>query len=101
MSKPKTAIPSAVASLLVLSMAGAADTAGAAAKEVEMVKCYGIVKAGLNDCQTATGSCAGTSKVDAQGDAWVYIPKGTCDKIVGASREPQAEDDITKVKTGS
>lgn len=48
-------------------------------------KCYGVVKAGKNDCQTATSSCAGTSKKDAQADAWVALPAGTCAKLVGGS----------------
>lgn len=50
-------------------------------------KCYGIAKAGKNDCQTANSSCAGTSRRDAQGDAWTYVPAGTCAKIVGGSLE--------------
>lgn len=48
-----------------------------------MEKCYGVAKAGKNDCQTAKSSCAGTSKTDHQSDAWISVPKGTCDKIVG------------------
>ena len=48
-------------------------------------KCYGIAKAGKNDCQTATSSCAGTSKKDAQADAWISVPAGACAKIVGGS----------------
>ncbi|MGB0697435.1 MAG: DUF2282 domain-containing protein [Rhodospirillaceae bacterium] len=48
-------------------------------------KCYGIAKAGKNDCQTSNTSCAGTSKVDNQGDAWIFVPTGTCEKIVGGS----------------
>ena len=48
-----------------------------------MEKCYGISKAGKNDCQTAKSSCAGTSKTDAQPDAWISVPKGACEKIVG------------------
>ncbi len=48
-------------------------------------KCYGVSKAGKNDCQTATSSCAGTAKADKQNDAWVSVPKGLCEKIVGAS----------------
>ena len=60
-----------------------------AADQAKPEKCYGIVKAGKNDCQTASGSCAGTAKQDAQKDAWVYLPKGTCEKIVGASLSPQ------------
>ena len=52
-------------------------------------KCYGVVKAGKNDCQTATHSCAGSSKQDAAHDSWVYVPTGTCDKLVGGSLEPK------------
>ena len=56
-----------------------------AAEAPAMEKCYGIVKAGKNDCQTATSACAGTSAKDGQKDAWIYIPKGSCEKIVGGS----------------
>jgi len=52
-------------------------------------KCFGIAKAGQNDCQTANSSCAGTSKRDQQGDAWIYMPTGACDKVVGGSKEPK------------
>ncbi len=48
-------------------------------------KCFGVSKAGKNDCQTATSSCAGTSKKDAQADAWLNVPKGVCGKISGGS----------------
>ena len=53
-----------------------------------MEKCYGVAKAGKNDCQTAKSSCAGTSKKDAQADAWVSVPKGACEKIVGGKLTP-------------
>ena len=58
------------------------------ASTVETEKCYGIVKAGLNDCQTAQAACAGSSTVDKQGDAFLLLPKGTCEKIVDASLKP-------------
>ena len=48
-------------------------------------KCYGVAKAGKNDCQTATSSCAGTSKKDHEASAWLAVPKGTCEKIAGGS----------------
>ena len=48
-------------------------------------KCYGIVKSGKNDCATSTEACAGQSKVDGAKDAWIAVPNGTCDKIVGGS----------------
>jgi uncharacterized membrane protein len=71
-----------------LTIAAALSTAlllGAAAAQAQgnVEKCYGVAKAGKNDCQTATSSCAGTSKKDAQADAWLSVPKGTCEKIVG------------------
>lgn len=74
-------VTTAIGSLLALGTLGA----GAAEKAPPMEKCYGIVKAGKNDCQTATSACAGTAKQDGQKDAWIYVPKGTCEKIVGAS----------------
>lgn len=58
------------------------------AKAAEMEKCYGITKAGMNDCQTANSSCAGTAKMDHQKDAFVAVPKGTCAKIAGGTLKP-------------
>jgi uncharacterized membrane protein len=76
-----------VASALAAAMAAAAaPTAQADDNE----KCYGVAKAGKNDCKTATAACAGTSKTDAQADAWIYVPAGTCEKIVGGSLTPKA-----------
>lgn len=58
---------------------------GANAAKVEKEKCYGVVKAGQNDCATKTSSCAGSSKTDGQKDAFIAMPKGLCDKLVGSS----------------
>jgi uncharacterized membrane protein len=70
-----------------LTIAAALSTAlllGAAAQaQGNIEKCYGVSKAGKNDCQTATSSCAGTSKKDAEASAWIGLPKGTCEKITG------------------
>ncbi|MSP66580.1 MAG: DUF2282 domain-containing protein [Alphaproteobacteria bacterium] len=69
-----------------LAMAAAAvEAQPTAAPTFKAEKCYGVVKAGKNDCQTAASSCAGTSKTNAQKDAWIYVPAGACEKIVGAS----------------
>jgi len=73
----------ALASLVLL--ASATITATAQADVPQMEKCYGIVKAGKNDCQTNSNACAGTAKKDGQKDAWLYLPKGSCEKIVGGS----------------
>ena len=49
-------------------------------------KCFGIAKASHNDCASAgNNSCAGTSSKDGERAAWIYVPAGTCSKIVGAS----------------
>lgn len=62
---------------------GAATTeaeALAAAGGGEKVKCYGVSLAGENDCAAGPGtSCAGTSVIDYQGNAWTYVDKGTCE----------------------
>jgi uncharacterized membrane protein len=70
--------------LTIAAALSAALLAGAAAQaQGNVEKCFGVAKAGKNDCQTATSSCAGTSKKDAQADAWLSLPKGTCAKITG------------------
>lgn len=74
-------ILSAVSGILAISVA----SAGPAPVQKNADKCYGVVKAGKNDCQTANSACAGTSTKDGQSDAWVYVPKGTCDKLVGGT----------------
>ncbi len=54
-------------------------------------KCYGIAKAGKNDCaSTGNNSCAGTSKVNADPRAWIYVPTGYCERIGGGSLNPKA-----------
>ncbi|MBY3186414.1 MULTISPECIES: BufA1 family periplasmic bufferin-type metallophore [Rhizobium] len=89
MNSTRILIGSALAA--ITSMAASSAIAGPAAQpEFSFEKCYGVVKAGLNDCQTATHSCAGTSTADNQGDAWVYVPAGTCAKISGGAIEPKA-----------
>ena len=88
--KSKTlVVNSAIAGLLALGMAGVAQDVEAGKKKME--KCYGIVKAGQNDCQTANSACAGTAETDAKPDAFIALPKGTCEKIVGGSLEPKTK----------
>lgn len=86
MKDTKAIASAAVAGLLALTALGA----GAAYADEKPEKCYGVVKAGKNDCQTSAGACAGSAKADAQPDAWIYLPKGSCEKIVGASLAPKS-----------
>lgn len=82
--KQPTMIATAIAAALALT------PLAVPAQAQENEKCYGVAAAGKNDCQTATSSCAGTSTVDNQGDAWIFVPAGTCEKIAGGSLEPKA-----------
>ncbi len=57
----------------------------------EKEKCFGIAKAGQNDCATASGShsCAGQGKKDADPTEWKYVAKGTCEKAGGKLAAPK------------
>jgi uncharacterized membrane protein len=85
----KTLVASAVTAAVAALNATAGMAGPAEQPSYSFEKCYGVAKAGLNDCQTATHSCAGTSTADAQGDSWVYVPAGTCAKLVGGSNQPK------------
>ena len=67
----------------VLALSGAALTSTAVAAKDGMEQCAGIVKAGKNDCATSANACHGHVTSDANTEAWIYVPKGTCDRIVG------------------
>jgi uncharacterized membrane protein len=78
--KTSLMIASAIAALTVPVVANAAPAAEPAFKAE---KCYGIAASGKNDCQTSTHSCAGESKRAGDPESWLYVPAGTCSKIVG------------------
>lgn len=81
MNKMKTVT---VATIITgLTALGAASIGNAADQE----KCYGVTKAGKNDCATKTSSCAGTSTEDSQTDAFIVVPAGLCAKLTGGSLE--------------
>jgi uncharacterized membrane protein len=87
MGKTKTSIALSTAIAAGLFLATSNDALAAPKYKAE--KCYGVAKAGKNDCAAGPGtSCAGTSTVDAQGNAWMFVPEGTCKKLVGGSEEP-------------
>ncbi|MGH6961805.1 MAG: BufA1 family periplasmic bufferin-type metallophore [Dongiaceae bacterium] len=85
-------VASALIGAVAVSMidAASAQTGPAPVPSYTYEKCFGIAKAGRNDCQTSTHSCAGTSTVDAAGDSWIYVPAGTCEKLVNGGLEPRA-----------
>ena len=71
----------ALSGAFALSAAASAAPQSAASGDKE--QCAGIVKAGKNDCATSTNDCHSHATVDSSPEAWIYVPKGTCDKIVG------------------
>jgi uncharacterized membrane protein len=50
-------------------------------------KCYGVSKEAMNDCGTSNHQCGGKASADNMPDEWIYLPKGTCEKIAGGSLE--------------
>lgn len=72
--------PSAVlAAVAIAAVSTAAFAQAALAAKPAMEKCFGVAKAGKNDCKAGPGtSCAGTSTRDWQGNAWKLVPAGTC-----------------------
>ena len=69
------------AAALALALGAAFTALPAAAQTADKEKCYGVAMKGKNDCKAGAGTtCAGTSKIDYQGNAWSMVPKGTCEK---------------------
>lgn len=69
----------------LLALAAAASSPATAQGKQAKEKCYGVALAGKNDCAAGPGtSCAGTSKVNYQGNAWKYVDAGQCVKLGGS-----------------
>lgn len=94
MSKTDTLLRLAMTSVIALGAASATSAAYAAG---DMEQCAGVIKAGKNDCATSRNACHGHVNVDSDPEAWIYVPKGTCDKIAGA-RIVQVVDPTPKDK---
>jgi uncharacterized membrane protein len=89
-------------SIAAVAIALAALTSGAVLAQekgkvpADKEKCYGVSKAGQNDCEAGPGTtCAGTAKVDYQGNAWKLVPKGTCTTIA----TPKGKGSLTPIKS--
>ncbi|MCC6194060.1 MAG: DUF2282 domain-containing protein [Burkholderiales bacterium] len=84
----KTMIQAAVTGIVALGLAGFA-AAQPVQQKAGTEKCYGVAKAGQNDCGTAKHACAGMSKMDNDPTEWKYVAKGTCDKMGGKMAAPK------------
>jgi uncharacterized membrane protein len=95
MNSNATAMSLALASALATALAAA--TGPAAAQQPSKEKCYGVSLKGMNDCAAGAGTtCAATSRVDYQGNAWRLVPKGTCTSIM----TPQGPGSLEPIKRG-
>lgn len=84
MAKMRTYIARTAATLLALGFVMTTNNVMAmGGNKGNMEKCLGIVKAGMNDCGNSKHACAGQAKKDRDPTEWVYVPKGTCEKIAG------------------
>ena len=85
MNKRQALLATAIATVCI------AGLGNANAADAEKEKCFGIAKAGQNDCATASGShsCAGQSKKDKDASEWKYVAKGSCDKAGGKIAAPK------------
>lgn len=80
--QPKTALLAAALGSLLMS------NAVAMGPDDKSEKCYGVAKAGSNDCAANGHGCAAQAKADGDKKEWITVPKGTCNKLVGGSLTP-------------
>ena len=89
--KNRLIIASALTAAFAAPLVVSAQAGPAPEPTFKAEKCYGIAKAGKNDCaSTGNNSCAGTSKANADPRAWIFVPAGYCERIVNASTTPKA-----------
>ena len=74
-----------VTAALAALFGGAAVVANTASAKDGYEKCAGVAKAHMNDCASKAHSCAGQSAKDSDPSEWIYVPNGTCAKIVGGT----------------
>jgi uncharacterized membrane protein len=95
MSIRSLALSTLALAALASGAAQAADDMKKDGKASEMEKCYGVSMAGKNQCAAGPGTtCAGTAKVDYQGNSWKLVPKGTCTSI----KTPNGTGSLTPIK---
>ena len=82
---PVTAVTLAGSFAAALVIVATPAFAGPKPARPDMEKCYGIAKAGQNDCAAGAHSCAGQAKADNDANDWKYVAKGSCEKMGGST----------------
>jgi len=75
--------------VVAAAVTGAVALSSTAAIAADDEKCYGVAKAGKNDCKTDAHSCAGMSKADKDPASFIQVPAGTCEKLTGGTTAPK------------
>jgi uncharacterized membrane protein len=88
MNKRQALIAAALASVCAAQASAAGQTDAQSGAEE---KCYGVAKAGQNDCGSSTHGCAGLAKSDNEPGEWKFVPKGTCEKAGGKLNPPKKD----------
>lgn len=80
---------SLIAAAVIASLGSGTLAAADDAKNDQQTKekCYGVAKAGKNDCASNGHACAGQSKADGDAKDWIYVPAGTCDRLLGGKTD--------------
>jgi uncharacterized membrane protein len=98
MTAASLAIAFGAAMSIAAAPASAASHGGAMKAEMDKEKCFGVAMKGKNDCKAGAGTtCAGTSKMDYQGNAWSMVPKGTCEKTASPT-SPTSKGQLMEFK---
>jgi uncharacterized membrane protein len=90
--KNATLINAAIAGLVAVGSLASGHAGAADVKE----KCYGVAKAGQNDCGTSTHGCGGHAATDNLPDEWKYVPKGSCEQMGGKLTLAKKEEEEKK-----
>ena len=85
MSTRKILITTAVGALLTLAQASLRAQQPAASPQYDAERCFGVARAGKNDCAANGHACQGQAKRDQNPREWLFVPTGTCERIVGGS----------------
>ena len=86
MNQRQALIAAALATVCATTVGSASAQMDAPKKDRE--KCYGVAKAGQNDCGTANHGCSGQAKADNLPDEWKFVPTGTCEEAGGTTKPP-------------
>jgi uncharacterized membrane protein len=102
MTSKKNVSAAMVAGAVAAALSGASLLSSTTAAKAADVKCFGVAMAGQNDCKAGAGTtCAGTSKVDFQGNSWTLVKEGTCETAMPVLAKSGKEVMLPDGKMGS